>query len=364
MTAFRWGLLGAGPVARKFALGLRALPDMTVAAVASRDPANAARLAAAVAPDATALESLEAMAGAAVDAVYVSLPPAARGAHVEACLAAGLPTLVEKPFAADAQGARALAAAARAAGTFCMEGLWTRFLPAAARLKAMADEGAFGRLRLVAGGFGIAERPDPARSLFDPARGGGAIGHRGVYPLSLACFLLGPPVEVRAEGTVGPTGVDDHAALLVRHAGGGVSTTWSSLVVSGGARLELHGEAGSAALEGPVYRPFRLTTRRVAPRDGEPRGGGRFEALKEGGVAHGLRQRLAALAGLATRGAPGVRYAGNGYGHEAEALRRCVRAGLTECPVMPLDESVAIVAAMDAARTQIRAAGGARRGES
>jgi len=43
---------------------------------------------------------------------------------------------------------------------------------------------------------------------------------------------------------------------------------------------------------------------------------------------------------------------GNRYVSQVEEVHRCLRAGLTESPVMPLDESVALVGWMDAMRAQ------------
>jgi len=46
-------------------------------------------------------------------------------------------------------------------------------------------------------------------------------------------------------------------------------------------------------------------------------------------------------------------FEGNGFNYEAAEVGRCVRAGALESPVMPLDESLAILRTMDAFRAQI-----------
>jgi hypothetical protein len=43
-------------------------------------------------------------------------------------------------------------------------------------------------------------------------------------------------------------------------------------------------------------------------------------------------------------------FTGNGYNYEIAEVVRCLRAGRTECPVMPLDESVAILEVIDQMR--------------
>ncbi|SEA64142.1 Gfo/Idh/MocA family protein [Rubrimonas cliftonensis] len=345
--AFRWAILGTGPVARKFALGLRAAQDAAAVVVASRDPARARAFAASLGV-ARAVDSYEEAVEAEVDAVYVATPVHLRRAHAALCLARGRPALLEKPFAGAAAEAEAIATAAREAGVFCMEGMWTRFTPLARRLAALREEGALGAVRLVEGAFCVAERPDPAGSLFR-AQDGGALLHRGVYPLSLASMLMGPPVSATATATLGETGVDEDCAVLARHANGGISVSRASLRVDAPLELLAAGERATARVSAPLYRPSRMRIAKTAPRRGMGGGGGRLEKLRESGLAQGLLQRLAALRPErgATVFAP---FAGNGYGHQADEVRRCVEAGLTESPVMPLAESVAIIAAMDQAR--------------
>lgn len=45
-------------------------------------------------------------------------------------------------------------------------------------------------------------------------------------------------------------------------------------------------------------------------------------------------------------------YLGNGYTHEAMEVMRCLRAGEVESPVMPLDETIALMKTLDAIRAQ------------
>jgi hypothetical protein len=107
----------------------------------------------------------------------------------------------------------------------------------------------------------------------------------------------------------------------------------------------------------PIYRPFRMTITQTSMRAGTaPPGNLRAEALKEGGLMQGAQQRFAGLASLAgalrgRRSRSVLRpYAGNGYHYEAAELMACVRAGRTESAIMPLAESVALVAIMERAR--------------
>jgi predicted dehydrogenase len=351
----RWAILGTGVVSRKFVLGLRALgPAVRVTVAASRDPAKARAFAAAFGIPATA-DYAAAVARADVDAVYVATPPSEHEAQARMAIAAGKAVLVEKPFAMDAAAAARIADAAAAAGVFCMEAMWTRFLPMLARVRDLVAAGTLGELRSLQGSFMGSDLPGPilsgpGASLFDPARGGGALMHRGVYPLSLARQLLGPVEAVTAVGRTGETGVDEDCSVILHHAGGALTTLTASLRSPGPNGLTLAGTRGMLALEAPVYRPHRARLTAVTPRDGSRQGAPRLEGLREGGLAQRLNQMLARPGGRVIS----CPYGGNGYHYEAAEVARCLQAGRTVSDLMPPAESVEIMAAIDAARAQFR----------
>lgn len=357
MTApFRWAILGTGVVSRKFCLGLGALGGRAaVGPIASRDPANAAAMARSLGLG-RAVESYEAaVRDTSVDAVYVATPPHLHEAHAGLAIAAGKPVLVEKPLAGDAASARRIAAEAEAAGVFVMEAMWTRFQPLVVEVARRLEAGALGEVRGFHGTFMGASLPDPAASLFHPG-GGGALLHRGVYPLSLARLFLGPVADVCACARVGETGVDEDVVLTLTHASGALSDIRASLRAAGSNDCTIWGTEGRLEIAGPVWRPTaaRLVPVAAAPlRQPRPR---RFEAFRES--ARG--QRLAASLARAKQTLSGGtetfrnRFAGNGYSHEAAHLMDCVAAGRRGSDIMPLGQSVEILEVVDRALAQIR----------
>lgn len=351
---FRWAVLGTGVVSRKFALGLRALPGAgRVEIVASRDAGRAERLAASVGAPRTATYA-RAVADPGVDAVYVATPPSEHEAHALLALSAGRPVLVEKPFAMDGASARRIADQARSSGIFCMEAMWTRFLPLMAQVRRRIASGTLGELRGLDGCFTGNDRVDPSSSLFDPARGGGALMHRGVYALSLARHLVGPVASLTAVGWIGATGVDEDCALVLSHEGGAVSTARAGLRAAGTNDATLYGTRATLRIEPPIYRPSSARVLTEPPRaTGDPRGGSpRWIELRESRLAQGLHQRLGpgGLGGARPGRRIVARYTGNGYGHQARAVADAVAGGLLEHPVMPLAESVEIMDLVDRAR--------------
>jgi predicted dehydrogenase len=355
MSRFRWGIFGTGSVAAKFAAGLRQLGDHDVALVASRSHANAQSFAAAfAAPHAIeGYEAAAAVAGSHVDAIYIATPPALHLDHALACIAQRIPVLIEKPFALDAAAAQAIAAAAEEANTFCMEAMWTRFMPALARLKALVAEGAIGEPHLVSGSFGISNAVDTAYGNFDAARGGGALAHLGLYPVSLGQWLFGTPVETQAVGRIGETGVEEDAAIALRYPNGVVGSFHTSLRAPAANDFAIHGTHGSLTLQGPLYRPFGILRTATSPRTQPKASLSRKALTKEGD----LYQRLVRLREKMRGGGKTISlpFAGNGYHYEAAEVAARVRASATESPIMPLSDSLAIAATLDALRARIKA---------
>ena len=137
-----------------------------------------------------------------------------------AAIAAGKAVLVEKTFTATVAGAEQLIAAARTAGVFAMEAMWTRFQPAIVEARRLIDDGAIGEVRQVQADLGVDRPYDPTDRLFDPAQGGGALLDLGVYVVSFAQYFLGDPDRFEVVGSLAPTGVDAEAGLLLAYADG------------------------------------------------------------------------------------------------------------------------------------------------
>jgi predicted dehydrogenase len=345
----RWAILGTGMVSRKFVLGLRPLGAAArVSTVASRDQTKARSFAATFGIPTPAPDYAAAVAREDVDAVYVATPPSEHEAHALMAIAAGKAVLVEKPFALNAAAAARIADAARIAGVFCMEAMWTRFMPLMEEVRGLIAHGALGELRSMQGCFMDSDLPGTGASLFDPARGGGALMHRGVYPLSLARHLLGPIAEVRAVGRIGDSGVDEDCSVILRHDTGAITTLTASLRSPGPNSLVLAGTRGMLELAAPIYRPRRAKLTVVNPRSGSKRESPWLERLRESNLAQRLNQALSTGGGQMIR----KPYGGNGYHYQAVEVARNLQARKIVSGLMPLGESVEIMAAIDAAREQ------------
>lgn len=318
MRTIRWGILGPGRISRKFAQGLREAAGAELAAVGSRDAGRAAAFAA----DFGGLRahgSYEALAAdPAVDAVYIGTPHAQHEEHTVLCLSRGKHVLCEKPLAINAEQAGRMVDAARRSQLVLMEAMWTRFLPSIVRVRELIAAGSIGDVRLVTADFGFRAAFDPHSRLFAPGLGGGALLDLGIYPLTLASMLVGPPVEIRASANLGATRVDEEVAIMLRHAGGEIALLAASLRADTPREATITGTNGRIRILFPWWAGARI-------------------GLTEGGGPEQLSEWPSR---------------GGGYTHEAEAFMDLIREERRESPVMPLDESLTIMRTMDAIRAQ------------
>ncbi|MCB0051511.1 MAG: Gfo/Idh/MocA family oxidoreductase, partial [Caldilineaceae bacterium] len=231
----------------------------------------------------------------------------------------GKHVLCEKPFAINAAEAQEMVDAARAAGLFLMEAMWSRFLPIIVEARRLIADGAIGTVQMVQADFGFRASFNPASRLFDPALGGGALLDVGVYPVSLATMLLGEPDRIAAVAALGATGIDENTGMLFGYPGGEVALLATTVRASTLQEAIILGSNGSIRLHSPWWVGNTLTLQRA---------GHDAEVIVRPFIA-------------------------NGYSHEAMEVADCVRAGRLESESMSLDESLRVMRIMDTVRAQL-----------
>jgi len=322
MKPIRWGIIGCGGIASKFANSIKVVDTGELVACASRAPGRAEQFANSHRVP-RAYDRYEALvASSEVDAVYIATTHNFHLENMLLALEAGKAVLCEKPLAVSAEEAKEAVALARQKGLFLMEGMWTRFLPAMRRVRSWLDEGAIGEPRSLRADFCIHKDRDPENRLFNPDLAGGALLDAGVYPISMASFVMGAqPEKVAALAHIGDTGVDELTGAVFKYAGGRLALL-SCAVSSGSAnRLEIVGSKGR--IEVPSLF-IRATEAILHPNNGDP-----------------IREKRP------YKPMEGFRY-------EIEAANEAIGAGRAEHPIMPLEESVAVMETMDRVRERIR----------
>lgn len=318
----RWGIAGTGGIAAAFAEDLRLLPDAEVVAVGSRTAAAADAFADrfGIAHRHVGYPALA--ADPDVDAVYVAGP---HPAHCEAALAAiegGKAVLVEKPFTLNAAEAERMITAARAAGTFLMEAMWVRFLPHLTYVRELLAEGRIGQIRSVVADRGELLSTDPKHRIRNPELGGGALLDLGIYPVSFASMAVGGLMPERVEAVARmteDTGVDAHTSTLLAYPGGAHGVITTSLDARSANIAAINGTAGKIVIPQPWAR--------ISP----------VEVIANDGTSH-----------VTT-----LPHEGHGLRHQAAEVGRRLRAGETESPVVPLDETLNVMRTLDLVRERI-----------
>jgi predicted dehydrogenase len=315
-------LIGSGQIASAFADDLTLTDSGRVVAIGSRSQESADRFADKFdIPNRHA--SYEALvADPAVEVVYVGTPHPMHYANALLALEAGKPVLVEKPFTMNADEARQLIDRARSKGLFLMEAMWTRCLPHIVEIGRLLADGALGDIVTVMADHGQFFPKDPASRLFARELGGGVLLDCGVYPVSFASMVLGKPARVVALITPAFTGVDGQTSMLFGFASGAQAVLTCTSSARTPTRAAIVGTEARIEIDSFFYAPSTFTLIR---RDGSAT---RFEPPHEG----------------------------NGLHYEADEVARCLRAGLLESPLMPLDETLEIVETLDTVIAQAQIA--------
>jgi len=319
MGTFRWGILGPGSIARKFADGLGCLDDQALVAVGSRDRGRAKEFADAYGAE-RAHGSYEALAADdGVDAIYVATPHPFHCDPTILCLEAGRPVLCEKPLAVNAREVARMVQASKDTGSFLMEAMWTRFLPVYEDIRGWLDGGAIGEPRMVEATFGFRGGWNPDHRLLDPDLAGGALLDVGIYVLSFAFWVFGEaPEEVRALGHLGETGVDEQTGIVLKFSGGRIASLTCAVRTKTMHDARIYGTDGHVAID-PSF--WRATTAHLVA---------------------GEREETAERP-----------HRGNGYEYEAIETAHCVGEGLIESPGMTHAQSRELMATMDEIRAQL-----------
>ena len=316
----RWGILSTGYIAHQFAEGLSALPDAQIAAVGSRKAETAAEFARRFGIPRSYGSYQELVRDPDVDVLYIATPHRFHKDNTLLALSAGKAVLCEKPLTLNATDAEVVVRTARQSELFLMEGMWSRFIPAMVKAKQMIDDGIIGEVQIVASDFGFTAPFDPKSRLYDLDLGGGSLLDVGIYPVSLASLILGPPERIVSMGQIGATGVDEQSAMIFGYQGGALAVGYATIRCGSYTEATIIGSRGMIRLHAQIglFRPFKLTLRI---------NGKEVQEID-------------------------IPYEGNGYNYEAVEVMQCLRNGATESQIMPLDESIEIIRTMDKIRAQ------------
>ena len=314
----RWGIIGTGGIAHKFAGDILRVPNAELVAVASRNQAKAESFAKQYHAE-RSYAGYHYLAGdPLVDAVYIATPHAFHKEDTLLCLKRRKAVLCEKPLALSILQVNEMIETAKANDTLLMEAMWTMFLPHYQMVLKLLKEGAIGNITGLEADFGFSPHYDPESRLFKKELGGGSLLDIGIYPVFLALSVLGIPDEIEASATFFDTGADSSCSMVFSYSNHVKARLYSTFLKQTPTVATISGEQGKIGIHPKFHAPSSFS-------------------IEKGGTI----QRLDF--GVNT----------NGYSFEIEHFSNLLLNGKTESPLMPLRTSKRLIQLLDAVREKI-----------
>jgi len=322
---WRWGILSTGKIAQDFVTALKDVKSATVVAVGSRSLEDAKSFAKRFNIPSAYGSYEELVEDEEVDVIYVGTPHIFHKDNITLALSHKKHVLCEKPLTINQQEAKQVVALAKEKNLFLMEALWSRYIPFMVKIRSILAEGVIGDVKLVEANFGFkAERE--IRRLWEPALAGGATLDIGIYPLTLASMVYGGglPSQILVAGELSDTKVDEAVAVTLKYGKGELATLNFNIGAPLNNIATITGTNGRIHLHGPFWHATEKITLAVTGKEEEVFN---FPIPSEGRSYN--FHNSAALR------------------HEAEEVHRCLEAKLVESAIMPLQESLNVMAIMD-----------------
>lgn len=316
----RWGIVGTGTIARRFAVAAKNAKGAILTSVASRNIETANEFA-----DEFGIEkrfgSYEDMAKSNdIDAAYIAVPHGVHAFASKLMLNNKKAVLCEKPITVNAKELEELIECAKENDTFLMEGMWGRVVPGTIELIKLINSGIIGKVRGTEGDFCYDMTDEPWHHAFKPEYGGGSLLDVGVYGLNFASWYAPSPVsEITALANVGEkTKVDEHCCVLIKYEDGCIASLSSGMTIKKPNRGAIYGEKGAIYVD-RFYAPQKLEINIYGEES--------YEINKP--------------------------FYGNGFEEQIMEVGACLREGKKESSLLPLSHSLYITRQMDLIREKI-----------
>ncbi|MGA1029988.1 MAG: Gfo/Idh/MocA family protein [Flavobacteriaceae bacterium] len=315
MQIIRWGIVGLGNIAAKFASDLQQVPHCVLQGVASQREGQAKVFAKRFKAQ-RFYDSYEALLkDEQVDAVYIATLHPSHAHWSLMALRHKKAVLCEKPLAMNGQEVAKMLAEAKAQGVFLMEALWTRFNPLFKQVLKWIEQGEIGTLQYINASFSFYALDRPADSrILDPKKGGGSLLDIGIYPLFLAYQCLGMPQNLVATAILSNQKIDLQTSMILSYPNA-QAVLYSGLT---------HDEEMGAKIcgdKGEIYLPSRWhETNRAILKQGEQ------ETIVE------------------------LPFVGKGYSYEIEETNSCLRKGQLESEYWTHQDSKNLMFLLDEVR--------------
>ena len=320
MKTIRWGIIGTGDIAHRFAQACKNTKGASLEAVASRSSEKSEKFAEefGIKHHFGSYETMAEWDG--IDIAYVATPHATHGPFAMLFMNHGKAILSEKPITVNCSELQKMIDCATENKVFMMEAMWARLTPGTIKMLEIVQSGAIGKVKGIQAAFCYDMSDEPGHHAFNPVYGGGSILDVGCYCLSFASWHMDTPVvDIVAEAELGVTGVDVHCCYLLKYESGAIASLTSAMMLNKPGDGYIFGEKGYIKTKDRFYAPQEFT---VHIEGREPQ----------------------------TYKCP---FLGNGFEEQILECNQCLREGKLESGMIPHTQSMKIMKQMDEIRKKV-----------
>ncbi|MGK0448959.1 MAG: putative dehydrogenase [Polaribacter sp.] len=314
----KWGIIGLGKIANKFAEDLQLLTDTELYAVASRDVEKAEKFSEKYNSKKFYASYEELAADAEIDVIYIATPNTFHFENTMMCLKKGKGVLCEKPLGINYREVETMVREAESRNLFLMEGIWTRFIPATKKLLQILDKKMIGDTLFIRADFGFKADTNPEGRLYNKKLGGGSLLDIGIYPIYLSLITLGIPIDIKVMARMTDTDVDSYCSMLFDYDNGAKAILESTIEANTPTEAYIYGSKGSLKLHSRFHHSEKIT-------------------IFQNGETSTLN----------------LKFKGNGYIHEIEEVNKCLLHGKIESSKLPLKTSINVIKLIDRIKAEI-----------
>ncbi len=313
MSSIRFGIVGTGNIAHRFADAIQNVAGAELSSVASRTKENAEKFG-----DEYNIPnrfySYEAMAESdKIDVAYIAVP---HSSHAECSILMmnnGKNVICEKPLAVNTKEVEEMIASAKENDVFLMEAMWARLVPGTIKLLELIENGLLGEIKGVEGKFCYTmDEGEMDHHVLKNENGGGSLLDVGVYGLNFASWYLGKDIEkIDAQAEVW-NGIDSHTCALLKYKSGAIADISSATLLRKPNEGYIYGTKGYIHIN-RFYAPQEI----------------------EINLLDGTKETIEA------------KYLGNGFEEQIIHTCECIKKGLKESPINTFEQTLFITKQMD-----------------
>ena len=314
----KWGIIGLGKIANKFAADLLLSKASTLYGVASRDT-NKSKDFYEKYKAVRYYNSYEELANEPeIDIIYIATPHSFHFENTMMCLKKNKVVLCEKPIGINSEQVKAVFEEAKSRNLFLMEAIWTRFIPATEKLIELLNNNAIGDVLFIRADFGFKANYDLKNRIYNKDLGGGSLLDIGIYPIYLSLLLLGIPTDIKAMARMTKTKVDGYCSMQFNYMNDAKASLESTIEANTPTTAYIYGSKGQIELHSPFHHTQKITI-----------------------LKNGEKEVLT------------VKYKGNGYLYEIEEVNKCLLNKATESLKVPPSLSIDLMSVIDRVKKEI-----------